>query len=101
MSIPKTRESTIMQPARNPNLIIDDISFRSAWMEKSLLMNISKLEQLADREALSAADLRRAIADLAADARRDIASLQAAAVERVLIRHGSSKLLPPVGLVPA
>lgn len=72
---------------RHPNLIIDDLGFRSAWLEKTVQMNIERLQAMAARGGASADELRQAAVDLAIDTHKNLTELQVCAVERLLVQN--------------
>lgn len=76
---------------------IDDLGFRNAWNEKTLLMNITRLEQMMALPGASAVTLLKAIEALKSDTEDSLTNLQVAAVERLAL-NGK---LPRPALVPA
>jgi hypothetical protein len=72
---------------RDPNLIIDDLGFRMAWLEKTVVDNINRLEAIAARKPATQDALRQAARDLADDTRKNLAQLQVCAVERLLVQQ--------------
>lgn len=75
-----------IEAPRDPKLIIDDLGFRAAWLEKTVQMNITKLEELAACWH-TAPELRKAAQDLADDTRKSLTELQVSAVERLLVQN--------------
>jgi hypothetical protein len=76
---------------------IDDLSFRNAWNEKTVLMNITRLEQLLALPDPTVETLRAAIKGLKSDTEDSLAKLQVAAVERLTL----NEKLPRPSLMPA
>jgi hypothetical protein len=72
---------------------IDDLSFRNAWNEKTVLMNIARLEQILALPDPTAETLRSAIEALKSDTEDSLTNLQVAAVERLTLNQ---KLPRPV-----
>jgi hypothetical protein len=86
--------------SRSADKIISDLGFRTAWLEKTVLMNIARLEEMAGQDLVPADVLRKRIADLAADTRKDINELQVNAVERLLIMNRDDRTIPTSEKLP-
>lgn len=72
---------------RNKDLVIDDLGFRAAWLEKTVQMNIERLLAIASRTDASSEDLRLAATALAEDSAKELEQLQICAVERLLVQN--------------
>lgn len=86
---------------RSPELIIDDLSFRAGWLERSFIDNIKRLKALADRDLAPVDVLRQAVADLAVDSEKLLTELQIQAAARLqacneaaAARAGTATILP-------
>jgi len=74
--------------ARDPNKIIDDLGFRAAWLEKTVSMNIERLDAIA--AAATGDPLGVHVRALAEDTRKSLFDLQIFAADRMGIRSGQS-----------
>ncbi|WP_027578430.1 hypothetical protein [Bradyrhizobium sp. Ai1a-2] len=75
-----------MTAPRDPNLIVDDLGFRAAELEKIVQLNIHRLHALA-RSGATAEQLRQAVQDLHDDTCNQYLELQTKAVERLLVQQ--------------
>lgn len=91
---------------------IDDLGFRNAWNEATVIMNIRRLEEISKFEAGGPDELRKAVAELKDITEESLKQLQIQAATRMMIMSGqlgdvleftpptSEKLARPT-LVPA
>ena len=93
--------------ARDPNKIIDDLGFRAAWLEKTVSMNIERLDAIA--AAATGDPLSTHVRALAEDTRKSLLDLQIFAADRMRVRsaetaeiiklEATSQRLPRIDLV--
>ncbi|UPT99318.1 hypothetical protein J4G48_0015240 [Bradyrhizobium barranii subsp. apii] len=75
--------------------IIDDLSFRAAWLEKTIQMNIARLEAMAKRAGDGPSDARALLEDTINDFRQ----LQIHAADRVRVFNAEPAVV--IALRPA
>jgi len=77
---------------RSADKVISDLGFRVGWLEKTVLMNVARLEEMAKQDLVPVDVLRAQIANLVDDTRKDLERLQICAVERMLAGSMGEKL---------
>lgn len=75
--------------------IISDLGFRSGFLEKTVQMNVERMDRILSHKNASAEYLRQALVDLRADSVQSLLDLQVKAAERLLLMERESAAIIP------